>query len=186
MLDVIISSKTRVKLLIKFFLIKGSKGYLRGLEKEFNETSNAVRVELNRLTKAGLLKSGFEGKRKIYQANPDHPLYNDITHLVHTTVGIDHLAERVVGKIGSLEEAYVTGSFASGVDSDTIELVLMGSELDTGYIDRLIKVAEMIICRKIMYLSLTQDQMEHFFKDRPHLLIWKAGQKNDPDNTVKT
>jgi hypothetical protein len=177
MLDIIVSSKTRVKLLIKFFLIKGSKGYLRGLEKEFNETSNAVRVELNRLTKAGLLMSVYEGKRKIYQANPDHPLYNDITHLVHTTVGIDQITEKVACKIGKLEEAYVTGSFARGVDCDTIELVLMGNELDTGYIDKLVKVAEMIICRKIIYLPLTQDQMEHFFKDRPHLLIWKAGQQ---------
>lgn len=174
MLDIIISSKTRIKLLIKFFFIKGSRGYLRGLEKEFNEPPNAVRVELNRLANAGLLICGYEGNRKVYQANPDHPLYDDITHLVHTTVGIDQIIERMICKIGNLEKAFVTGSFANGVDSDTIELVLIGNNLDPVCIDKLVKIAEVFIHRRIMYLALTGDQMEYFFKGKPHMLIWKA------------
>lgn len=174
MLDIIISSKTRIKLLIKFFFIKGSKGYLRGLEKEFNEPPNSVRVELNRLANAGLLICKYEGNRKVYQANPDHPLYNDISHLVHTAVGINQIIERMICKIGNLENAFVTGSFASGVDSDTIELVLIGNNLDPICIDKLVKVAEVFIHRRIMYLAVTADQMEYFFKDKPHMLIWKV------------
>jgi len=173
MLDIIISSKTRVKLLIKFFFINGSEGYLRGLEKEFNEAPNAVRIELNRFAKAGLLTSKFEGKRKIYKANPKHPLYNAITTFVHDTVGIDQIVEQVASRIGDLEEAYVTGSFARGVDSDTMELALVGKDVNTEYIGKLVKKAEKLIGRKIMYLVLTPKQMDYYFKDKPTLLIWE-------------
>ena len=48
MIEVLISSKTRIKLLLKFFLNSNSKAYLRGLEQEFAESTNAIRVELNK------------------------------------------------------------------------------------------------------------------------------------------
>jgi len=93
---------------------------------------------------------------------------------VHTTVVIDQIVDRMICKIGNLEKAYVTGSFARGVDSDTIELVLIGNKLDPVCIDKLVKIAEVFIHRRIMYLALTTDQMEYFFRDKPHMLIWEA------------
>jgi predicted transcriptional regulator len=142
MLDIIITSKTRVKLLIKFFLVNGNEGYLRNLEKEFNESTNAVRVELNRFTKAGLLTTRSEGNRKIYTANTKHPLYNAIAAFVQQTVGIDRIVEQVTSRIGDLDEAYLTGNFARGLDSDTMELTLVGKDVNTAYIEQLVKKAE--------------------------------------------
>ena len=55
MLDSIITSKTRLKLLIKFFVSSTNKGYLRGIAEEFNESTNAIRKELNQLSDAGYL-----------------------------------------------------------------------------------------------------------------------------------
>jgi len=75
MLKTIIKSKTRVKLLIKFFFIDNNRGYLRGMEKEFGETINAVRQEVNNFVDAGLLTSEFEGNKRFYKANTKHPLY---------------------------------------------------------------------------------------------------------------
>ena len=88
-------------------------------------------------------------------------------------VGIDKLVERVTSQIGNLETAYLTGEFASGRDSDTIELVLIGEDLDKKYINSLINKAEQLMDRKIIYLVLTSEQMEYFLKDKPTLLIWK-------------
>ena len=64
MLDALITSKTRIKLLVKFFLNIENKSYLRGLESEFGESTNAIRVELNRLEDAGLLVSKLKVIRK--------------------------------------------------------------------------------------------------------------------------
>ncbi len=173
MLDIIISSKTRIKLLIKFFLFDGNQGYLRSMEREFKESTNAIRVELNRFIDAGLLTSEYKGKKRFYKANPKHPLYEDLKQIVRKTVGIDQIVERITSQVGDLEAAYITGSFATGVDSDTIELALVGKDLDKRYIDKLVAKAEKLIERKIMYLTFTQEQMEYFFKNRPTLLIWK-------------
>ena len=173
MLDSLITSKTRVKLLLKFFLNNETKGHLRGMEKEFGESTNAIRMELNRFTDAGLLTSEHIANKRVYKANTSHPLYNDINNILRKAVGIDKLVERVTSKIGNLDSAYLTGSFAAGLDSDTIELALVGDDLDTGYIDNLIQKAEELMHRKIMYLLLNKEQMNHFFKDKPTLLIWK-------------
>ena len=49
MLDSIITSKARIKLLVKFFINPNSNGYLHKLANEFGESNNNIRVELNRL-----------------------------------------------------------------------------------------------------------------------------------------
>ncbi|MDD2382297.1 MAG: ArsR family transcriptional regulator [Mariniphaga sp.] len=173
MLGALISSRTRLKLLIKFFLFDGNKGYLRKMEKEFNESTNAIRLELNRFVEAGLLTSEYEGRRRYYRANTRHPLYYDLQRIVLKMVGIDQIIERVTSQIGDLEEAYIIGDFALGVDAEVIELALVGEQLDISYINQLMEKAEKMIERKIMYQVLTSDQMAWFFKDKPSLLIWK-------------
>ena len=114
MLNSLITSKTRIKLLLKFFLNSENRGYLRSLEQEFGESSNAIRVELNRLEKAGLLESEISGNRKYFQANTTHPLYKDLNSIIKKFVGIDQLIDKITSQIGDLEAAYITGDFAKG------------------------------------------------------------------------
>ena len=66
MLETLITSKTRINLLLKFFLNSKNTAWLRSLESEFPETSNAIRLELLRLERAELLKSRFVGNKKVY------------------------------------------------------------------------------------------------------------------------
>ncbi|NLA91019.1 MAG: helix-turn-helix transcriptional regulator, partial [Synergistaceae bacterium] len=66
MLQSLITSKTRTRLLLKFFLNPETSAYLRALADEFGESTNGVRVELNRLSEAGLLESADEGRTKVY------------------------------------------------------------------------------------------------------------------------
>jgi predicted transcriptional regulator len=172
MLTSIITSKTRVKLLLKFFLNSNTKSYLRNLEQEFGESSNAIRVELNRLEGADLLRSEVKGNRKYFCANTNHPLFKDINNIVKNFVGIDQLIERVINMVGNLKSAYITGDLARGIDSRIIDLVLVGQNLDTGYIEQLVSKAENMIERKIRYLILTEIQMDSYFMNKPVVLIW--------------
>ena len=176
MLTSIITSKTRVKLLLKFFLNSNTKSYLRNLEQEFGESSNAIRVELNRLEGADLLRSEVKGNRKYFWANTNHPLFKDINNIVKNFVGIDQLIERVINMVGNLKSAYITGDLARGIDSRIIDLVLVGQNLDTVYIEQLVSKAENMIERKIRYLILTEIQMASYFRNKPVVLIW--GQEN--------
>jgi len=61
MIEALISSKTRIKLLLKFFLNSNATSYLRGLESEFGESTNSIRIELNRFEEAGMLTSYNQG-----------------------------------------------------------------------------------------------------------------------------
>jgi len=76
MLEALITSKTRLKLLLKFFLNSDTTGYLRSLEPEFGESTNAIRQELNRFEQAGLLAADKKGNKKVYHANTRHPLFH--------------------------------------------------------------------------------------------------------------
>ena len=49
MLEGVISSKTKISILVKLFLNPAMKAYLRELSTEFNVSSNSVRTELNNL-----------------------------------------------------------------------------------------------------------------------------------------
>ena len=55
MLDELITSKTRLRLLIKFFVSQANRGYLNGLANEMGESTNSIRKELNHLYNAGYL-----------------------------------------------------------------------------------------------------------------------------------
>ena len=152
LLGPLITSKTRLKLLLRFFVNQDLSGYLQGLSKELDENSNSIRVELNRLEKAGLLESELEGRRKLYRVNKQHPLTSDLTNMLHKVTGIDSLVERVVDRIGeNLEQVWILGSLAQGIDSNELEVLLVGQNFNEGYIKGLMSKVEMHIDKTINY-----------------------------------
>jgi predicted nucleotidyltransferase len=174
MIEALISSKTRIKLLLKFFLNSGTSGYLRSLAGEFNESTNAIRLELNRLEKAGLLSSQHEGNKKIYQANNAHPLFEEIHNIVLKHFGIDHIIDKVIKRLGNVKEVYLTGEFARGLDSEVIDLLIVG-DVDQNYLIQLIGKVEEMIQRKVRYLLLGENECREYLerrKETPALLLW--------------
>ncbi len=159
MLDTLVTSKTRIKLLLKFFSHANS-GYLRSLAKDFDESTNSVRVELNRLTDAGLLVSEEGGKTKVYKANEEHPFFGEIKGMVSKFLGLDDLLEKVVKRMGNVEKAIITGDYANGIDSGVIDLVLIGEEIDRDYLDFLIDKTYEKINRKVKVSIFEEDQPE--------------------------
>ena len=95
MLENLITSKTRIKLMIKFFVNSDTTAYLRNLSEEFGESTNGIRQELNRFEDAKLLESKTEQNKKVYQANTNHPYFKDMHHLLLKYVGIDEIVDSV-------------------------------------------------------------------------------------------
>ena len=176
MLDSLITSKTRIKLLSRLFLNSNSQGHLRGLETEFGESSNAIRLELNRFEHAGLLTSHAEGNRKVYAANTLHPLFSDINSLLRKHMGLDQLVEHIVERLGEVEEVYLTGAFACGKQSSDIEMLFVGGNVNTAYLDVLIEKTQILLKRIIKYSMLTPLQflaMAATMGKDEMLLLWK-------------
>ena len=176
MIETLISSKTRIKLLLKFFLNSQNTGYLRSLEQEFGESTNAIRVELNRFEEAGMLSASLEGNKKYFRANVRHPLYKEVNSIIRKQIGIDKIIENIIERLGDVEKVFVTGALAKGMDSKIIDLVIVGN-IDKEYLIKLIEKAESLISRKIRYVVYTrvdlQEGNEDFVKDHSSLLIWE-------------
>jgi len=172
MIQTLVTSKTRVKLLLKFFLNSDTKSYLRNLESEFGESTNAIRLELNKFEKAGMLQSELEGNKKLYKANTNHPLYQDINNIVFKYVGLDWIVDHIVAKLGNLESVYLSGTFAKGIDSKQIDLVILG-KVDEDYLKELCEKIGKKINRKIAYTIVEKLSI----KEGIYLLLWSRENK---------
>lgn len=154
-------------MLLKFFLNSETTSYLRNLETEFGESTNAIRLELNKFEKAGMLQTAFEGNKKLFKANTSHPLFKDLNNIVFKYVGLDWIVDHLVEKLGDLESVYLIGSFAKGLDSDTVELIFVG-KVDEKFLKELCGKFGRKINRKIVY----QVVEKLLNKDTNSLLLW--------------
>ena len=171
MLDTLVTSKTRIKLLVKFFLNSATRSYLRDLEAEFGESTNAIRQELNRFEEAGMLNSALEGNKKIFFANVKHPLFGDVHNILLKYTGIDKVVEHVLDRIGGLKEAWLVGDFARGRDSKVIDLVLIGDDLNIEAIMAYINKAEELSGRKIRHMELSCTEKNEVMREFPDRLL---------------
>lgn len=177
MLDTLITSKTRLKLLLKFFLNSNSRSYLRNLEQEFSESSNSIRIELNKFEKAGLLKSEVSGNKKYFMANTSHPLFPDIHNILLKHLGIDQVIEEIISSLGNLKKVYLVGDIAKGRSSDIIDLIIVGTEINREYLIKLILKAEKLIKRKVRYLIYGENEMNAYLESKnshEYLLLWEG------------
>ncbi len=177
MIDALITSKTRIKLLTRLFLNSSCSAYLRGLETEFGESSNAIRLELNRFEQAGLLTSDKEGMKKVFRANTKHPLYNDIHNIMLKHLGLDHIIRKVIDGLGDIRRIYLTGDYANGIENGDIELLFTGNKVDANYLTQLVSKAEKLIGRKINYRTSSHEEAEAYLKDKAdieYLLLWQS------------
>lgn len=129
---------------------------MRGLEQEFGESSNSIRIELNRLENAGMLNSAMEGNKKVFSANTKHPLFDEVHNILRKNIGIDKIIEKIVHKLGTVESVYLVGALSDGKDSPIIDLVFCG-KIDTSYLITLISKVEKLISRKIRYIIYESD-----------------------------
>ena len=176
MLDTLITSKTRLKLILKFFLNSSASAYLRSLENEFGGSTNAIRVELIRFEKAGLLKSFYKGNKKYFQAETKHPLFHSINNLLMKNIGFDHIIEEVIEKLGDINSVFIVGDFAKGLDNKIIDLIFVSEKINLNYLTELIQKVEKLIKRKIRYLILSTKEFADYRKENKGidpLLLWK-------------
>ena len=158
-----------MKLLLRFFLNHNLSGYLQGLSKELDENTNSIRVELNRLEEAGILSSKLEGRRKLYRVNEQHPLTENLTAIVLKVTGVDALVDRVVGRLPGLEQVWICGKLAQGVQSNQIDCVLIGEALDEAYIEELCRRVEELTGKSVNAQVSTEIYHEQLGQC---LLVW--------------
>jgi len=172
----LITSKTRIKILMRLFLNPSQNAYLRELAHEFNASPSQVREELRQLNDTGFLESHKNGRQIQYKANTNHPLFHELQSMVQKALGMDRILDSILERLGNLEEAYLIDDYAEGKDTGIIDLVLIG-EIDQENLFDLVQKTEKYIDRKIRTLTLKLEEwanMQKKLRDRPILLLWKS------------
>ncbi len=162
MLGKLITSKTRLRLLIKFFISQANKGYLNGLANEMGESTNSIRKELNHLYDAGYLQKVKRDNKIEYKVNIDHPLYETLRKVVLKHLGLEDLVEAVLDRMGEVEKIILIGDYARGIDSGNIEIFLIGNNLNTDYIENLEQKIKKLIGRKVSFYLTSKFQNSQY------------------------
>lgn len=167
MLGELITSKTRLRLLIKFFISQANKGYLNGLASEMGESTNAIRKELNHLYSAGYLIKLKNNNKVEYTANTKHPLFETLQKIVLKHLGLEDIVQSVLERMGDLEKIVLVGDYARGIDSGVVEVFLIGSGLNADYIAQLEPKIEQLTGRVIHLYIGTK-----FSSNQPNIILY--------------
>lgn len=167
MLEELITSKTRLRLLLRFFISQANRGYLNGLATEMGESTNAIRKELNHLQGAGYLEKVKVDNKVEYKANTKHPLFEVLQKVVFKHLGLEEVVETVLERMGNVEQIILVGDYAKGNDSGLIEVFLIGQALNMDYIAQLEEKIEKLIKRKVSFYLASK-----FLAERPHIIIF--------------
>ena len=177
LIDQLFSGKIRLKLLARLLLNPGSQVYLRQLERDLQVSSNTVRLELNKLSEMKLINAveTEESKIKKYIANTVHPLYSNLRSIILKYVGVDQLLEEIFYKLGEIDEVFLTGEFANGVETPFIDLVLVG-DIDRDYLHQLVQRAEKLLNKKIRMAIYSKNEFDSsLLENIQHVSIFNGG-----------
>ena len=152
MLSSLITSKTRLRMLIKFFVSAANNGYLNGLANEFNESTNSIRKELNNLSSAGYLLKSKENNKIIYNANTEHPMFLVLQKIVRQHLGLEDIVETIIERIGDVDQIALTGEYAKGIDSGNIEIIINGLKVNKEYLENIKPKIKNKIGREVTFL----------------------------------
>jgi predicted nucleotidyltransferase len=167
MIEALIGSKARVKLLSLFLLSPERRFYVRELTRKTGENINSVRRELQRLEGIGLLKSEREGNMRYYTVNTKMPIYEDLKLIFLKTEGVGSVIRENLDRLGEIKAAFIYGSFAKGEErlKSDIDLMLVG-KVDERELIPLIRELEEQLSREINYVLFSPEEFKSRIREK--------------------
>lgn len=161
-----IVSRVRVKLFDLFFSSPTELFYVRQLVRESGEEINAVRRELDRLTKAGVLKSEGRGNRLYFSLNKQYLFYAELMRLVAKTSGLGAAIIKNQQQLGKVKFAFLSGRFARRMPyrQDAVDLLVVG-EIVMPQLAAIVSQEQAKAKREINYSVMTEEEFK-FRKSR--------------------
>lgn len=130
MLEELFVSRVRVKILQLFLTSPQESLYhVREIVRRVSEEINAVRRELSRMEKFGMVTSEWRANRRLYRFKKDYIFYRELLSLVAKTTGLGGNLIKSKSRIGKIKFAFVSTVFLKGVASNTedVNILVVGS-----------------------------------------------------------
>lgn len=165
MLEDIIISKVRIKLLTLFLTNPGKIFHVREITRRTDEEINAIRRELARMEKAGMVASEWRQNRRFYGFRKDYVLFAELCVLIvkSTGLGADIIKNRA--KLGKIKYAFILGTFAKAGQGEPgdIDLLIAGNVV-LPELTAIVKEEEVKRDKEINYSVMSEE--EFLFRKR--------------------
>lgn len=161
MLEDLIISKVRVKLLNLFLSNPGKIFHVREMVRRTEEEINAVRRELAHMEKAGMVSKEPRANRLYYLFRKDYPLYYELLELITKTSGLGRDLYKNRVKLGKIKFCMLSGSFMRRLPSseEKVDLLVVGN-IVLPELSNLVKLEESRAEREINYTVMSEEEFE--------------------------
>ncbi|OGG15126.1 hypothetical protein A2773_04520 [Candidatus Gottesmanbacteria bacterium RIFCSPHIGHO2_01_FULL_39_10] len=161
MLEDLIISRVRVKILQLYFLSLGNMYHVREIVRRTNEEINAVRRELLHLEKAGILSKERRANRLFYLLRKDYPLYFDLCEIITKTKGLGGSILKNKAKLGKIKYALISGKFARNIprSGNEVDLLIVG-KIVLPELAQLVRAEEVKRERELNYTVMSEEEFE--------------------------
>lgn len=169
----IITSKVRIKILELFFSDLKEYYHVRGIVREVKEEINAVRRELTKFEKSGLLKKEPRGNRIYYFVREDYSFFGDLVSMVAKTTGLGAALIENKNKIGRVSFIMFSGKFARKKDrknDDEVDILIVG-EVVLPELAALIRAEESKRNKEINYTVMSREEFDFRKKRRDPFIL---------------
>jgi hypothetical protein len=173
MLQHIIPSKTRRKILELFFHNVFENYYLRGIVRLIDEEVNAVKRELDILSEAKVLRKERRLNKIFYTLNKQYPLYDEFLRIFAKTNVLSQMIYKNLPKLGKVKFIGLSMKFAKKlpIKEDEIYLLFVGI-IVVQEIVSIITPIEKEFGREINYTVMTEEEFS-FRKKNNDPFIWR-------------
>ncbi|KKQ92005.1 MAG: hypothetical protein UT58_C0002G0003 [Microgenomates group bacterium GW2011_GWC1_39_7b] len=168
----IITSKVRIKILELFFSNLKELYHVRGIVRETDEEINAVRRELTKLEKDGILEKEPRGNRIYYFTRSGHPFYGDLISIVAKTTGLGKALIENKNKIGKASFIMFSGKFVRIKDrkrDEDVDILVVG-DVVLPELASIIRVEESKRGKEINYTVMSREEFDFRKKRRDPFL----------------
>lgn len=161
MLEDLIISRVRVKILQLFYLSLGNIYHVRDIVRRVGEEINAVRRELLHLEKAGILAKEHRANRLFYSLRKDYPLYFDLLYLMAKTKGLGGSILKNKAKLGKIKFALISGKFVRNLprSASDVDLLVVG-KLVLPELSQLVRAEEVRREKELNYTVMSEEEFE--------------------------
>ncbi|GIW64149.1 MAG: hypothetical protein KatS3mg092_0082 [Patescibacteria group bacterium] len=173
MLDHIIPSKTRRKILELFYHHPNENYYVRKVVREVEEEVNAVKRELDILTEEKLLLREKRLNKVYYTLNKNYLFYEEFLRIFAKTNYLSTLIYQNLSKIGKIKYIALSTKYTKNIEikEDEIYLLFVGV-IVVAEVETLIAEAEKQYGRPINYTVMTEEELKYRKKNNDPF-IWK-------------
>ncbi|MBI2070954.1 MAG: nucleotidyltransferase domain-containing protein [Elusimicrobia bacterium] len=160
MLQELFSSKNRSQIIALLVTHPKERFYLREVARLIKGDPKAVKLELDRLERLGLVKSVHSGNRRYLEVNAEFSLYPELKGLVLKTSGLGAVLRESLKELPGIQFAFIYGSVAKGgeMPESDLDLFVVG-QIPGPLLHKILSKAKVSLNREINTARMTLEEL---------------------------